>query len=475
MLFGNRPADKTAKWRVTTRSFAVLLAYTLFIWWLEVLDLLAWLLHVPQGTVLSRAAALVLCGAVMAAIGRFEWDHAGVSPFFIAGSLFILAFFSVKGFAPDQSYDTQNYHLLSQIPGFVDNLHYHVIPGRFQMFGFRLGDRMFYPFRALFGLRMGTMLNALAMLVIYRQVTVFLSMEADRLERKCSWSKHLAPVLAFLIVSRLELIQESGSYMVELLALPFLLEIPAERILGGESGKLYCIVPRDESTSLAVNHVTWESQGNGVWPVADEVLYREEYAQPVLVFVNYEEWPDEPDTEVNLVTNDGLEVKWYPLTDESGCPVVPTGVNYAPMLMDFGIFGAITGLDYPEDWEPAGDDWWLPPTDMGLADTDWVCDDWLMSLHYGDCDPDYAGIAELYHRFEDNTELTRVFSGVWRMEDDCLRLDLSAGVGSSLSGSFPILISPSGEEMHFQRSRSGEGVPFLPDDTDSIDLTRSYG
>ena len=209
--------------------------------------------------------------------------------------------------------------------------------------------------------------------------------------------------------------------------------------------------------------------------MADEVLYREEYAQPVLVFVNYEEWPDEPDTEVNLVTNNGLEVKWYPLTDESGCPVVPTGVNYAPMLMDFGIFGAITGLDYPEDWEPAGDDWWLPPTDMGLADTTWVCDDWLMSLHYGDCDPDYAGIAELYHRFEDNTELTRVFSGVWRMEDDCLRLDLSAGVGSSLSGSFPILISPSGEEMHFQRSRSGEGVPFLPDDMDSIDLTRSYG
>lgn len=144
------------------------------------------------------------------------------------------------------------------------------------------------------------------------------------------------------------LLENSGDLVSEL---PFLLEIPAERVLGGESGKLYCIVPRDESTSLAVNHVTWESQGNGVWPVADEVLYREEYAQPVLVFVNYEEWPDEPDTEVNLVTNDGLEVKWYPLTDESGCPVVPTGVNYAPMLMDFGIFGAITGLDYPEDWD----------------------------------------------------------------------------------------------------------------------------
>lgn len=80
------------------------------------------------------------------------------------------------------------------------------------------------------------------------------------------------------------LLENSGDLVSEL---PFLLEIPAERVLGGESGKLYCIVPRDESTSLAVNHVTWESQGNGVWPVADEVLYREEYAQPVLVFVNY--------------------------------------------------------------------------------------------------------------------------------------------------------------------------------------------
>ena len=34
---------------------------------------------------------------------------------------------------------------------------------------------------------------------------------------------------------------------------------------------------------------------------------------------------------------------------------------------------------------------------------------------------------------------------------------------------------PMCEEMHFQRSRSGEGVPFLSDDMDSIELIRSYG
>ena len=261
------------------------------------------------------------------------------------------------------------------------------------------------------------------------------------------------------------LLENSGGLVSEL---PFLLEIPAERVLGGESGKLYCIVPRDESTSLAVNHVTWESQGNGVWPVADEVLYREEYAQPVLVFVNYEEWPDEPDTEVNLVTNNGLEVKWYPLTDESGCPVVPTGVNYAPMLMDFGIFGAITGLDYPEDWEPAGDDWWWPPTELGLADTSWLCDSWVLELRGGDAGSEYAGTADLYYAPAGYIE--QDYLGVWCMEDDCLYLKLSADSGDEIDASFPILISPSGEDLYFQRSRTGAGIPFLPDGTDSVGL-----
>lgn len=88
--------------------------------------------------------------------------------------------------------------------------------------------------------------------------------------------------------------------------LPFLLEIPSERVLGAGYGKLFCIVPRDENTSLAVNHVTWQMMGNGLHPVADEVLYREEYAEPVLVFVD----PEEPDKEVNLVTNDGVAALW---------------------------------------------------------------------------------------------------------------------------------------------------------------------
>ena len=63
------------------------------------------------------------------------------------------------------------------------------------------------------------------------------------------------------------------------------------------------------------------------------------------------------------------------------------------MLMDFGTWGYVTGLDYPEDWEPSGDDWWLPPTDWGLAYTNWTCEHWYMEFGWGDSNPDYSGTA----------------------------------------------------------------------------------
>lgn len=132
-----------------------------------------------------------------------------------------------------------------------------------------------------------------------------------------------------------------------------MLEIPSERVLGAGYGKLFCIVPRDENTSLAVNHVTWQMMGNGLHPVTDEVLYREEYAEPVLVFVD----PEEPDKEVNLVTNDGVAAIWYPQEDGYGNLFLPTDEDGAPLLYDFAIYGYTTGLDYPEGWEPSGDDW----------------------------------------------------------------------------------------------------------------------
>ena len=246
--------------------------------------------------------------------------------------------------------------------------------------------------------------------------------------------------------------------------MPVMLTIPSERVLGPGYGKLFCVIPRGENTSLAVNHITWQSQGNGLHPVADEVLYREEYAEPVLVFVD----PEEPDKEVNLVTNDAVAAIWYPQEDGYGNLFLPTDEDGAPLLYDFAIYGYTTGLDYPEGWEPSGDDWWWPPTELGLADTSWLCDSWVLELRGGDAGPEYAGTADLY--YAPAGYIKQDYLGVWRMEDDCLYLKLSADSGDEIDASFPILISPSGEDLYFQRSRTGAGIPFLPDGTDSIGL-----
>ena len=251
--------------------------------------------------------------------------------------------------------------------------------------------------------------------------------------------------------------------------MPFLQEIPESCVLGGDSGELYCIVPRSGETSMTVNRIQWESTGNGVEPSAEEILYRSEQAEPVLVFCRYEQFRDEPNVEIQVVNDHGAALTWYPLTDpEYGAFVLPTDENDAPLILDFSRFGDVGEPD------PEGD-WWLPPTDEGLADTCWVCEYWSMELRRGGGDPEYAGTAEIYHRFEDTQEEQLFYSGVWRMEDDCLRLELSAGVGSSHSGSYPVLIDPSGEQLYIQQARDGMCPPFFDEDMTSMSLALSYG
>lgn len=100
-----------------------------------------------------------------------------------------------------------------------------------------------------------------------------------------------------------------------------------------------------------------------------------------------------------------------------------------------------------------------------------------MELGKGNCDPNYAGTADLYYQFEDEQEYQLFYFGVWRMEGDCLRLELSAGMGTSASGSFPVLIDPSGDHLYIQQSKDGcySRPPFFDDDMASMELTRSYG
>ena len=267
-------------------------------------------------------------------------------------------------------------------------------------------------------------------------------------------------------------IRKSAPQLVE--NMPFILEIAAdkERVLGDGYGDLFCFVPKDDNTTLGVNHITWESNGAGVWPISGEVLYRNEYAKPVLVFSNYEEFWDKSNVMVTAYAGDGSNVVWCPCrnpeTNEIDlffdiCEDKYAGMYQSRLIMDFTSFGDVTDpnslaswkqwdqWDYIQWLDPYDfmDDGWSPVYDTTLMNTKWERGDkWYMSLGQGNCDPAYAGCAEIYERSGEGQAYKLMYSGVWRMEGNYLHLETSSTTGTgTFGGNFLILVSPSGEEM----------------------------
>lgn len=254
--------------------------------------------------------------------------------------------------------------------------------------------------------------------------------------------------------------------------MPFLLEIPEENILGPGYGDVYCIVPRDEMTSLAVNYVTWKTTGTESHAEASEILYRSEYAEPVLIFVNSQGNAAEPDIEINLVANNGAEATWYPQVDEYHDPILPMNENRELLLMDFWYYGVVTGLEFPENLNEYS--WWSVPTEDEIAFCNWVNNDWSIFMYQDNADPPYAGTVELYDISDMNYDL--VYTGFWCMEGDCLRLEISDYNGYVVSGSFPVLMQSEGYSLHVDQEREpGVCPPFFEEGATSIDLWQAYG
>ena len=150
---------------------------------------------------------------------------------------------------------------------------------------------------------------------------------------------------------------------------------------------------------------------------------------------------------------------------ESIAPAEPTDVADFPEPTD------------AEGGELPGDCWWLPPTDEGLADSEWSCgEDWRMEFLRGDCDPGYAGLVRILFQPREGQEYQLLYSGVWRMEDDCLSLKTVSPSGAdAFEGRFPLLISPSGDDLYIQQDRDTLVCPpFFDDDMSAMGLLRIY-
>ena len=92
--------------------------------------------------------------------------------------------------------------------------------------------------------------------------------------------------------------------------LPFLLQIP--NVVGTE-GNLFCVVPADENSTVAVNFSRWDESAESY---ADpEVLYRSETGEPFLLLTTSTAWCME--TEVIITDTQGNVTIWYPFVDEN--------------------------------------------------------------------------------------------------------------------------------------------------------------
>lgn len=126
--------------------------------------------------------------------------------------------------------------------------------------------------------------------------------------------------------------------------LPFLLEIPAEDILGQDGGDLYCILPRSQGTDLTISPATWETLGNGANLSIGDPLYTGEAEHPVLLFIHYDTFRDETDHIIQATdtTDETRRIDWCPIQEE-GHIDSPTDQTATPLILDFGQYDVIEG------------------------------------------------------------------------------------------------------------------------------------
>ena len=148
--------------------------------------------------------------------------------------------------------------------------------------------------------------------------------------------------------------------------LPFLMNIPQERIIG-ECGELYCIVPLDADATVAVSSGSWDEINEEY--IYEESVYFSESGEPILLLCNNEGW--EPDTQV-FISGPSGEMIWYPMLDDNDCPMSLWDDNGEELFWDFSPYREMLVKDHRE----LEDDEWVRPTEEFLIDTTWVWEGW---------------------------------------------------------------------------------------------------
>ena len=160
------------------------------------------------------------------------------------------------------------------------------------------------------------------------------------------------PVEPFVVM------QENAPTLCE--DLPFLLEIPEDRIIG-EGGDLFCIVPLDENATVAVSKGYWDEENQHY--IYDDILYSSNTGEPILLWCNTE-W--EPDTQVYISGPSG-ETIWYPQTDDNRCVSAQRNEDGEELFHDFSPYRELLMARH----SGMKDSGWAMPTKESLTGTTW--------------------------------------------------------------------------------------------------------
>ena len=261
-------------------------------------------------------------------------------------------------------------------------------------------------------------------------------------------------------------------------AYPFLAEIDENHIIGS-TGHLYCIVPVDENATVAINRVQWNE--NTYTYENTEVCYRSESGEPVLFFANLNGVAYEADTQVWITDNSGNSCEWYPSLDSMSYlwPCISETGDY--LSFDFTEYGWQDVSSELAPWLSDGYSgvysWWLEgcwTTQAAAWDTGRTANYYLWFFP----EDENGGSVDLDWQYEGSDLFEEMWGGYWEITSvmdgpSYVTISLSLVGGENygvtdgpyyISETYPLLISPSGEEMVLGAGENGVSLPFMPQD-----------
>ena len=264
---------------------------------------------------------------------------------------------------------------------------------------------------------------------------------------------------------------------------PFLAEIDETRIIGS-SGHLYGIVPLDENATVSVNRMRWDPESDTEEVI--EVLYRSEAGDPLLIFAagGDDAYAYLSYIQIQIVDSAGNSCVWEPQLYTSTGHIAPCfSENGDYLSFDFTEYGWQGVSSELAPWLADG---WSGVYASGLGgswttqavawDTDRMANYYLWFFP----EDEMGGTVELYWEYEgadpSKTTWEEVWSGFWTTTSvmdgpSYVTISLSLVGGSNygvtdgpyyISETYPILMSPSGEEMVIGAGENEVSLPFMP-------------